>query len=88
VVRSANITPDMETGLGKWTKNEFLAKFKQFSTPESRNIPVKPNDFNTVMPWTMYGGMTEEDLSAIYAYLRTLKPISNMVVKFSQQGVQ
>lgn len=88
VVRSANITPDMETGIGKWTKYEFLSKFRQFSTSESRNIPVKPNDFNSVMPWTMYGGMTEEDLSAIYAYLRTLKPIKNLVVKFSQQGVQ
>jgi hypothetical protein len=88
VVRSANITPDMETGIGKWTKFEFLSKFKQFSKPESRIIAVGPNDFNTIMPWTMYGGMTEEDLSAIYAYLRTLKPISNKVVKFSQQGVQ
>jgi len=87
-VRSANITPDMETGIGKWNKYQFVSKFKQYDNPDAHNIPVKPNDFNTVMPWMMYSGMTEEDLSAIYAYLRTVKPVSNKVVKFSQQGMQ
>ena len=88
VVRSANITPDMETGIGKWTRFQFLSKFKQYDNAEAHNTPVKPNDFNSVMPWMMYSGMTEEDLSAIYAYLRTLKPVSNKVEKFSQQGMQ
>jgi Cytochrome c len=87
VLRSANITPDMETGIGKWTKDQFITKFKQYSNPEARNIPAKPGEMNSIMPWTMYGGMTTEDLSAIYDYLRTLKPIKNNVVKFSQQGV-
>jgi mono/diheme cytochrome c family protein len=88
VLRSANITTDMETGIGKWTKEQFLAKFKQYDTPEARNIPAKPGEMNTIMPWTMYGGMTTEDLSAIYDYLRTVKPISNKVEKFSKAGVQ
>jgi len=35
------------------------------------------------MPWTMYGRMNEQDLEAIFAYLRTVKPISNSVVKFT-----
>jgi hypothetical protein len=35
----------------------------------------------------MYAGMTEEDLSAIYAYLRTVPPMKNQVVKFSKAGV-
>ena len=38
------------------------------------------------MPWTMYGGMKESDLKAIYAYLKTVEPISNQVVKFSPPG--
>jgi hypothetical protein len=35
------------------------------------------------MPWTMYAGMKEDDLKAIYAYLKTIKPIKNEVVKFT-----
>jgi mono/diheme cytochrome c family protein len=88
VLRSANITPDMETGIGKWTKDQFLAKFKQYDNPEAHNIPVKQGQFNTIMPWVMYAGMTPEDLSAIYAYLRTVKPLNNKVEKFSLQGVK
>ncbi len=37
---------------------------------------------NTVMPITAYAGMTREDLAAIYAYLRTQKPVVNRVNKF------
>ncbi len=88
VVRSGNITPDMETGIGKWTKDMFIAKFKQYDNPEAHNIPVKQGQFNSVMPWTMYAGMTLEDLSAAYAYLRTVKPVSNKVEKFSLAGVK
>jgi mono/diheme cytochrome c family protein len=87
IVRSANITPDNENGIGKWTKDMFIAKFKQFDNLDARKVPVKQGDFNTVMPWTMYAGMTTQDLSAIYTYLRTLKPNSNKVVKFSLAGV-
>jgi len=43
---------------------------------------VGPEDFQTIMPWTMYGSMKQSDLEAIYAYLRTVKPIKNQVVKF------
>jgi mono/diheme cytochrome c family protein len=88
VLRSANITPDDETGIGKWTKEQFIARFKQYDNPESHNITVKPGEFNTVMPWTMYAGMETEDLAAIYEYLRTVKPLSNRVEKFSLQGVK
>jgi hypothetical protein len=40
-------------------------------------------EYNTIMPWTMYARMTDEDLSAIYAYIRTLKPVKNAVTKFT-----
>ena len=83
LVQSVNITPDPETGIGKWTKDEFISRFKKYSTEEARNISVDPNSFNSVMPWTMYGGMKEEDLSDIYDYLKTVKPVKHLVVKYT-----
>ena len=83
-VRTANITPDNETGIGKWTKEIFIARFKNFDSDSAKHIPVNTGkEFNTIMPWTMYAGMTEEDLGAVYDYLHTLKPIRNQVTKFS-----
>lgn len=83
-IRSLNITPDAETGIGNWTKEDFVARFKAFADSSSRNVPVTMNEFNTPMPWIMYAGMTDEDLGAIYAYLRTQKPVKNQVEKFSE----
>lgn len=88
VVRSANITPDEETGIGRWTKDMFISKFKSFDRPYETFPPVKDGELNTYMPWSYYAGMTTEDLSAVYDYLRTLKPVSNKVEKFSQIGVK
>lgn len=83
MVRSANITPDDETGIGKWTKENFIQRFK-IHADSSYVIPVvSAGDFNTIMPWTMYATMTEEDLGAIYTYLRSVSPIENKVVKFT-----
>lgn len=81
-VRSANITPDPGTGIGQWTTEQFVARFKQFADSAYTLPSVKPGEFNTIMPWTMYGQMKEEDLHAIYAYLKTVKPIGNKVVIF------
>ena len=83
VVRSANITPDDETGIGKWTKEQFVQYFKAFSSDSSHDIHVEPNQYNTVMPLTSFGEMTDQDLGAIYAYLRTLTPVHNQVVRFT-----
>jgi hypothetical protein len=82
-VRSANITPDKETGIGLWTKESFVKRFAAFADSAYQIPVVKSNEFNTIMPWNMYGHMTTEDLEAIYTYLATLKPISNKVLKFS-----
>ncbi|HEX4476892.1 MAG TPA: hypothetical protein VH142_17505 [Polyangiaceae bacterium] len=80
-ITSANITPDRETGIGEWTRDEFIAKFKAFASPNAAT-PVSAGGMNTIMPWTMYAGMTTEDLGAIYDYLRTQKPIQNVVERF------
>ncbi|WP_207533301.1 c-type cytochrome [Desertivirga arenae] len=81
-ISSANITPDVESGIGKWTKEAFIARFKAFE--KSHELPkVKQGEFQTIMPWNMYAGMKTTDLEAIFAYLKTLKPVKNQVTKFA-----
>jgi mono/diheme cytochrome c family protein len=84
VVRSANITPDANTGIGSWTEQQFVDKFKAFETTPAATLGEAEKAENTVMPITAYAGMTREDLSAIYAYLRTLTPVTNRVEKFPE----
>ena len=82
VVYSSNITFDDETGIGRWSEEVFIQKFKEYA--DSNFVPktIATNEFNTIMPWTMYAGLTEEDLSAIYTYLKSIEPIRNEVTKF------
>jgi mono/diheme cytochrome c family protein len=79
-LRSANISTDKVTGIGNWTKQQFLARFKAFGDNTAPH--VEKQDFQTIMPWWQYSKMNENDLSSIYAYLRTVKPVKNTVVKF------
>lgn len=83
MVTSANITQCPDTGLGNWDEASFLARFKLYADSGYVNPKVSPGDFNTIMPWTMYSGMKEEDLKAIFAYLKTIEPIKNEVIKFT-----
>lgn len=80
-IRSANITPDRNTGIGNWTTSAFVERFKNFS--DAAKAPrTLPDDDQTIMPWYDYSGITEPDLKAMYAYLKTVKPVSNKVIKF------
>lgn len=76
---SSNITPDKQTGIGTWTKEAFIARFKSYADSSYKAHKVSPNEFQTIMPWTMYGGMKEQDLGAIYTYLMSLQPVQNKV---------
>jgi hypothetical protein len=58
----------------------FLAKFRTNSSPAM--LATTPGKFNTIMPWSFFGTMKDGDLKAIYAYLRTVPPLSNTVVKW------
>ncbi len=73
--------------MGRWTKKTFITRFKTYD-PKRGYVPhlVKQGEPQSLMPWTMYGGMSEQDLGAIYTYLRTLKPIRNRVETFSVTG--
>lgn len=86
-VTAANITPDKETGIGNFTREAFIGRFKAYADSSYKAHPVGKNEFNTIMPWMMYAGMSEKDLGAIYAYLKTVKPIKNSVEKFIYKPV-
>ena len=77
---TANITPDSATGIGAWTEERFMNKFTVCREEKGYNYDAGTQ--NTYMPLTMYAGMTDNDLKAIYAYLRTVKPVSNKVEKY------
>lgn len=78
---SPNITPDPETGIGKWTKEAFIFRFKSYDLSTFNPPVLKPGELQTIMPWTMYAGMDTTDLTAIYQYLHSLKPVTNKISK-------
>jgi len=82
IVTSANITPDLETGIGTWTEEAFVSYFKSFTNSKYVPTTIGKDVFNSYMPWTMYSTMQTEDMKAIYTYLRTLKSIKNKITKF------
>lgn len=81
-VKSANITPDSTTGIGLWTEEMFLAKFKLYRDKEAYDY--NPGKHNSEMPWTIFANMTDDDIKSIYRYLRTIKPVKNKVTKWPQ----
>jgi len=70
---TANLTPDMETGLGKWTVEDFKATFRT-GRRMGRGRPILPP-----MPIPVYNNFSDRDLEAIFAYLRTLPAVKNRV---------
>jgi mono/diheme cytochrome c family protein len=68
-----NLTPDRNTGIGIWTEDMFV---KAIRTGRHMGVsrPILPP-----MPWQMYRNLTDDDLKAVYAYLRTIKPVHNRV---------
>ncbi|HKH70408.1 MAG TPA: hypothetical protein VKA59_03620 [Vicinamibacterales bacterium] len=70
---AANLTPDQNTGLGIWTEDMFLAALKQ-GKHMGKSRPILPP-----MPWNWYGQLPDEDLKAMFAYLKSIKPIANRV---------
>ncbi len=79
-VVSANLTPDQETGIGRWTEQEFLDQFAQFREYAAGTPPKVDYPYNTNMPWLGLSGVSDSDLKAIFAYLRTVNPVRNAVV--------
>jgi hypothetical protein len=70
---AANLTPDDKTGLGTWNEEMFIRALR-LGKHLGNSRPIQPP-----MPWPWYGKMTDEDLKAMFAYLRSIPPISNDV---------
>lgn len=70
---TANLTPDRLTGIGIWDEQLFI-KTLRTGRHWGTSRPILPP-----MPWQNLAGLTDEDLSSIYTYLRSIKPIHNQV---------
>jgi hypothetical protein len=70
---TANLTPDPETGIGRWTEKDFIDTIRN-GRRLGKGRPLLPP-----MPWQWARLMTDEDLQAIYAYLRTIPAVKNRV---------
>ncbi len=80
IMRAPNITMHKTSGIGNWTKELFVERFKAYSRGKEVLPKVGKNDLATPMPWTMYAGMKESDLEAIYLFLASLNHQDNQVV--------
>ena len=67
-----NLTPDEETGLGKWSDAEIITAFTTGVRPDGRQLAP-------MMPWMSYGHINAADAEALVAYLRSLKPVKHKV---------
>lgn len=71
---AANLTPD-DTGTGNWTEAQFLKAIREGKSKGLDGArPLLPP-----MPWEVVRNMSDEDLKAVFAYLKTVKPIKNVV---------
>ena len=74
---AANITSD-STGIGSWTEAQFincLRKGKYMGLDSAR--PLMPP-----MPWRTYSQMTDDEIKAVFAYLKSTKPVHNISVPY------
>lgn len=71
---AANLTPD-DTGIGAWSEAQFLNAMKngKYKGLDGSRQLLPP------MPWESYGKLPDDDLKAIFAYLKTVKPVENLV---------
>jgi hypothetical protein len=72
---AANLTPDKATGLGEWTEEAFMQSIrtgKHQGQPNGREI-LPP------MPWHAYRHLTDDDMKALWAYLRSIPAVANEV---------
>lgn len=74
VTYAANLTPD-DTGIGAWTEEQFKKAIKEGKSKGMDGTrPLLPP-----MPWQNYRNLSDEDAKAMFAYLKSLKPVKNIV---------
>lgn len=67
-IYSTNITSDPEAGIGQWSLEDFTAAMRQGKRPDGAHL-------YPVFPYTSYTKVSDEDIAAIYAYLKTVAPV-------------
>jgi mono/diheme cytochrome c family protein len=65
-----NLTPDPETGIGKWTEAQIVTAVRTGVRPDGRQLVP-------IMPWMSYAALSDADAQALAAYLKSLKPVKN-----------
>lgn len=70
---TANLTPDPETGLGKWTEEMFISTMKT-GRQQGKGRPILPP-----MPYFVVAELNDEDIKSLFAYLQSLPPVKNRV---------
>jgi hypothetical protein len=70
---TSNLTPDQNTGIGIWTEDMFIKAMRTGKHMGTSRTILPP------MPWPWYGKMRDEELKAIFAYLKSIPPIQNHV---------
>ncbi len=72
--RAPNITPDRDTGIGSWTNAQLAKAIREGIRPDGSLI-------GPPMPFELYRGISDTDLAAVIAYLRTVKPVASQVAR-------
>ena len=72
VFHGPNLTPDKETGLGEWTVAQVAAAIRKGQRPDGRELAP-------IMPWRSLAVLTDPDVFAIAAYLKSLPAVKNKV---------
>ena len=70
---TANLTPDQNTGIGIWTEDMFIKAMRSGKHMGTSRTILPP------MPWPWYAKMRDDELKAIFAYLKSIPPIRNRV---------
>ncbi len=72
VARASNITPDVETGVGGWTDDQLIVAIREGKRPDGSTI-------GPPMPFSLYRDLSDTDVRAMVAYLRSVPAVSNDV---------
>jgi mono/diheme cytochrome c family protein len=72
VFHGPNLTPDNETGLGRWSEVDIVRAIQTGARPDGRVLAP-------IMPWHAFAEMTRQDAMAVAAFLKSLPPVSNKV---------
>jgi len=72
IFHGANLTPDMDTGIGSWSEENIITAIRTGERPDGRILAA-------AMPWRAFASLSDSDAKALAAYLRSLEPVVNKV---------